>query len=184
MNSSQASVSSHSGLTIITVLFAILLLAQQGNELLKQLVLIPGSAAELSIPANCRADELEEESLSLQECQLMVSNVQIVLASSPSWFRSFQLGHSTLSSLVAVMSFFAALTYFASPRRTARLLLLSFALLVLLDVFGFIAAMNTGPLLRAQYLWPLTLWFFIHLCLLIASLTIAQPRVTQEASQS
>ena len=44
-------------LGIIAVLFGILLLANHGNELLKQFVLIPGSAAELFLPADCRVDE-------------------------------------------------------------------------------------------------------------------------------
>ena len=67
------------------MLFGVLLLASHSNELLKQIVIAPGSIAELGVPADCRADELEEEGLSLLECELMVSNVQIILASSPEY---------------------------------------------------------------------------------------------------
>ena len=49
---------------VVAVLFGILLFANHGNELLKQLVITPLSAAELGIPADCRADELEEENIS------------------------------------------------------------------------------------------------------------------------
>lgn len=154
----------------VAILFALLLLATQANELLKQIVITPGSSAELGIAANCREDELEEEGLSLQECQLMVSSVQIILASSPSWFRSFQIGWSALGSAAAVLCLVVSFGYINGNRPKHKLAIFSFALLVLLDVFGFFAAVNTGPLLRAQYLSPLLLWFFIHLCLLIAVL--------------
>jgi hypothetical protein len=60
-----------------------------------------------------------------------------------------------------------------SPR-FIKLGVISFSLLVLLDVAAFTAALNTGPLLRAQYLWPLLLWFFIHLCLLMAAFKVMQ----------
>ena len=60
-----------------------------------------------------------------------------------------------------------------SPR-FIKLAVISFSLLVLLDVAAFTAALNTGPLLRAQYLSPLLLWFFIHLCLALVAFTVMQ----------
>ena len=41
-------------LGVIAVLFGLLLLASQGTELLKQAVIVPGSAAEQGIAAACR----------------------------------------------------------------------------------------------------------------------------------
>ncbi len=150
------------------MLFGVLLLASHSTELLKQIVLSPGSSADMNIAAQCREDELEEEQLSLQECQLMVSNVQIVLASSPEWFRSFQISLSSIGIAAALFSLVAAYSLASTVGGKGSMALLSFGMLLLLDVAGFIAAVNTGPLLRAQYLWPLLLWFFIHLCMLIA----------------
>ena len=85
---------------VTSVLFGVLLLANHGNEILRQSVIAPGVAIESA--ADCRPDELEEENLSLRECQLMVSNVQIILASSPSWFRS-------VSICLYLLGFFSAL---------------------------------------------------------------------------
>ena len=72
---------------VTSVLFGILLIANYATEILRQAVVLPGSVAESAVAADCRPDELVEEDLSLRECELMVSNIQIMLASSPSWFR-------------------------------------------------------------------------------------------------
>lgn len=150
----------------MAVLFGLLLLASQSNELLKQVVIAPGSSAELGIDANCRADELIEEEISLQECRLMVSNVQIVLASSPAWFRPLQIWLSAITCIGALVSIGVGFG-FVNNKRPGRLASLTFLALIILDIAGFVAAINTGPLLRAQYLSPLFLWFCIHLCFFI-----------------
>ncbi len=168
MKADQTEVVGTAWLGAVAVLFALLLLASQANEFLKQVVISPGSSAELGSAANCRADELEEEGLSLQECQLMVTNVQITLASSPSWFRSFQIAWSATGIAAAILCLLVSFGFINGNRPNHKLAIASFALLLLLDVVGFFAAVNTGPLLRALTLWPLLLWFFIHLCLLIA----------------
>lgn len=168
MTDDQIETSGTIWLGAVAILFALLLLANQSNELLKQIVITPGSAAELGIAANCREDELEEEGLSLQECQLMVSSVQITLASSPSWYRSFQIVWSAVGSVAAVLCLLVSFAYINGNRVRHKLAIFSFTLLLVLDVLGFFAAVNTGPLLRALTLSPLLLWFFIHLCLLIA----------------
>ena len=157
-------------LGVVAVLFGLLLLAYQGTEVLQQVVIAPGTAAEFGITADCRPDELEEEALSLEECQLMVSNVQIMLASSPAWYRSFKLLLATASSLAAVLSVAIGMGMVVAKRGVVGLAVPTFGLLLVLDSAGFIAALNTGPLLRAQILWPAVLWFFIHLSLFTAAL--------------
>ena len=162
------------GLAAVITLFGLLLLASHSNELLRQIVIAPGSSADLGVEAACRADELEEEQLSLQECQLLVVDVQIVLSSSPAWFRSYQL---TLSSFGIAAAVFSIVTAFGLINRQSlpfRLAAVSMGILLLIDLAGFLAAVNTGPLLRARYLWPLLLWFVVHLCVLVAAIRLAQ----------
>ena len=178
MTESQGTDRGSSWLGVTSVLFGLLLLASQGTELLKQTVITAGSAAEQGIAAACRLDELEEEGLSRQECELLVSSVQITLASSPDWFRSFQLGLSAFGCIAVLFSLQVGFKLVNGKRLSGRWGITSFALLLAIDVAGFIAAANTGPLLRAQYLWPLLLWFFIHLCLLIAIFTVLQRNET------
>lgn len=174
MNNSEIKTANFSWLAVVIMLFGLLLLASHSNELLKQAVLGPGSSADLGFAADCRADELEEEQLSLEECQLMVSNVRIILSSSPEWFRPYQL---TLSSLGIAATLFSLVTAFGLINRQSPglgLAIVSTALLFIIDIAGFVAAVNTGPLLRAQYLWPLLLWICIHLCMLVAVIRFRQ----------
>ena len=154
---------------VTSVLFGVLLLANHGNEILRQSVIAPGVAIESA--ADCRPDELEEENLSLRECQLMVSNVQIVLASSPSWFRSVSICLYLLGFVSALLSLVFGMRFVSSPNSAQRPLRASFVSLVTIDLLIFMAASTTGPLLRSIYLWPNLLWLFIHLALLAAVLS-------------
>lgn len=172
MDNTQGNGINRKWIGLVAVLFGLLLVASHGNELLKQIVITPGTAAELGIAADCRADELEEEGLSLQECQLMVSNVQIVLASSPSWFRPLMLGLASGGLMLAVVSMFAGFSLVNDRPLPAIMLKSCFVGLLLIDLLIFVAATNTGPLLRAQYLWYTLLWFFIHMSLLAAVFSI------------
>lgn len=171
--SGDSTTGNQSPLAVVLMLFGLLALASHGNELLRQAVIIPGSSADLGIAADCRADELEEEQLTLEECQLMVSSVKIFLSSSPVWFRSFQIALASLGAIAALLSIASAIALINRGASAPRLALIAAVLLLTLDVAGFVAAVNTGPLLRAQYLWPLLLWAAIHLCLLMALLRVA-----------
>ena len=91
-------------LGIIAVLFGTLFTAAQGNELLVQTIIAPGTAAARNIPADCRKDEAEQEGVSLAECELMVANVRIMLESRPQWFRGVQMGLALVGALVAFVS--------------------------------------------------------------------------------
>ena len=119
-------------------------------------------------------DELEEEQLSLEECQLMVSNVRIILSSSPDWFRPYQLAFSSLGIAATLLSLVTAFSLINRKSPPLRLAIVSITLLLFVDVAGFVAAVNTGPMLRAQYLWPLLLWISVHLCMLVAVIRIEQ----------
>ncbi|MDD9890379.1 MAG: hypothetical protein OXU66_08005 [Gammaproteobacteria bacterium] len=166
---------------LVVVLFGILLLAQHGNELLKQLVITPGSVAAQGVAADCRADELEEEGLSLRECELLVSNVQITLVSSPDWFRPAMMLFSLLGSLFAVSSIYLGISVAANSNTNSLSLKTCLGVLLLIDLLVFVAASNTGPLLRAQYLWPSLLWFFVHATLLAAALAHLNEQSGSEA---
>ena len=155
------------------MLFGVLLLASHSNELLKQIVIAPGSIAELGVPAACRADELKEEGLSLLECELMVSNVQIILASSPEWFRPLMFLLSVSGIRFAALSISVGFSFVNNKSVNLNWAKSCFVALIVIDLGIFIVATNTGPLLRAQYLWSTLLWFFVHLFLLFAVVSIS-----------
>ena len=153
---------------VTSVLFGVLLIANHGNEILRQFVIVPDSFAESALVVDCRPDELEEENLSLKECHLMVSNVQIILASSPSWFRPVSVCLYLLGFLFALFSLVFGMRFVTSPDSAKRPLRASFVSLAVIDFLIFAIVSNTGPLLRSIYLWPNLLCFFIHLALLAA----------------
>ncbi|MFK7864641.1 MAG: hypothetical protein AB8B95_10500 [Pseudohongiellaceae bacterium] len=146
---------------VLTALFALLFFASSNNELLKQYVLTESAEQSLIGEADCRADELLEEGLSVRECQLMRIQLEIVYESSPDWFRSAQILLNAMAMVSAVGVI--ALVTFRPLRARSQLLLVVLILFVVIDALSFLAALQTGPLLRAQYLWPTLLWFFIHL---------------------
>ena len=160
-------------LAVLTILFGVLFFASSSNELLKQAVLSSDFAA-LQQDADCRADELAEEGLSLRECELMLVQVEIFLVSSPSWFRSVQKIFSLIGIAAALASIGLALSLDSRRGFSIRALVLVLSGLVVLDSGMFVVALQTGPLLRAQYLWPLILWFFIHLCLVLGGHFISE----------
>ena len=162
------SAGSLSWLALLLMLFGSLAVAIHGTELLKHAVIVPGSSASQGIAADCRADELEEEQLSREECELMVSSVRILLSSSPEWFREFQLALSGTGVAAALLSLVSAFGLMSRSGPRLGMAASSTGLLLLLDVCGFVAALNIGPLLRAQYLYPLLLWSAIHLSMLVA----------------
>ena len=163
------------------MIFGVLLLANHSNELLKQLVIAPGSVAELGVPADCRADELEEEGLSLLECELMVSNVQITLVSSPERFRPLMFLLSVSGVLFAALSISVGFSFVNNKNVNVNWAKSCFVALIVIDAVIFIVATNTGPLLRAQYLWSTLLWFFVHLFLLFAVVSISSKEIEDGA---
>ena len=125
---------------VTSLLFGVLLIANHGNEILRQFVIVPDSVAESAVVADCRSDELEEENLSLRECQLMVSNVQIILASSPSWFRSVSICLYLLGFVSALLSLVFGMRFVSSPNSAQRPLRASLVSLVFIDLLIFVAA--------------------------------------------
>ena len=53
---------------------------------------------------------------------------------------------------------------------------LTFGSLLLIDVIAFLAVINTGPLLRAMYLWDILLWALIHLSMTASALAVLQSK--------
>jgi len=166
------------------VLFGSLFAAAQGNELLQQAVITPGSAAARNLPIECREDEAEEEGVSVAECELMVANVRIMIASRPEWFRGVQMAIALTGAAMAFGSILIGVALIDGRRWAARAAAAIFAALLLLDAAGFAAAVYTGPLLRALYLWNILLWFSIHLCLLAGALAGREVSRSQPEAQA
>ena len=157
-------------LGIVAVLFGILLTANHANEWLVQKVISPDSAAARGIESECPEDELEEEGLSAAECRLMVSRIKIMIVSRPAWFRAFQMTAAAAGAVIAFISVFVGIGLVDDRSWAPRAAVLVFAALMVIDLAQFTATVNSGPLLRAAYLWNILLWFFVHLTMTVAAL--------------
>jgi hypothetical protein len=171
-------------LGIIAVLFGALFTAAQGNELLIQKVIAPGTAAAQNVPVECRKDEAEEEGVSVAECELMVANVRIMIESRPEWFRGVQMGLALAGALVAFGSILVGVALVDDRRWASGAAVAMFATLLALDGAGFAAALYTGPLLRALYLWNILLWFSIHLCMTAGAVAGRHARLAQPGAEA
>lgn len=162
----------------VAIVLGVLLTAVHGNEWMKQGVIVQATPASGVVPAaECPEDELEEEGLSLAECEQMVANVQNFILSAPDWFFSFQMKLAFAGTLIAFGSIIigAALVHYRSWAPTTAVLV--FAALAVIDVIGFIAVVNTGPILRSMYLWDILLWFFIHLMMTVGAIVGRQSQI-------
>jgi len=157
-------------LGIVVVVLGVFSTAMHGNELMKQAVITqPAAGGEAIAPADCPADELEEEGLSLAECEQLVAHVRTITVSRPDWFRGFQMGLAALGALVAFTSILVGAALLNDRRWAATAAVLNFGALAAIDVTGFVAVVNAGPLLRDLYLPQLLLWSLIHLMMTVAA---------------
>lgn len=157
-----------SWLGIVAVVLGVLLTAEHGTEWMKQVVITQSTAAGGKVPpAECPRDELIEEGLSRAECEQLVANVRNLVISAPGWFPAFQATLTAVGTIVAFISIIigAALINYRSWAPAAAML--TFGVLATIDLIGFIAVLNTGPILREAYLSDILLWFFIHLMMAV-----------------
>ncbi|MEX2495808.1 MAG: hypothetical protein WD448_06955 [Woeseia sp.] len=159
-----------SWLGVIAVLLGVLLAAWHSNEWMKLAIVgEPPYTIETMPEADCEADELEEEGLTLAECRQLALNVHSISISSPDWFKGFHMRISAAGLLFALATVFigVALVDYRAWAATAAVPL--FGGFAILDTVAFTGVVNTGPLIREMYLWPILLWFFIHLTIAVAA---------------
>lgn len=159
-------------LGVVAIVLGMLLTATHASEWMKQDVFARFTPENKTLPtAECPVDELEEEELSLAECEYMVARLEGLIQTTPEWFAKTQSALASIGTLVAFASIImgAALVNFRAwaPRAAA----VTFGLLMAIDVLGFIAVLNTGPILREIYLWNAVLWATIHMLMLVGAVS-------------
>jgi len=159
----------YSALGAVAVVLGLLLAVSHANEWMKQAVIAAATPASQQLPAaNCPEDELAEEGLSVAECKHMVARVQAYVVSAPPWFPTVQIVLSVLGTLAALASAALGAALVNLRAWAPRVASVAFAILLAIDGAGFVAAVNAGPIIRSEYLWPTLLWFVLHLMLLVA----------------
>lgn len=160
-----------SALGVVAIVLGVFLTGYHGNELMKQAVTVNAMPASGQLPAaDCPPEELEEEGLTLAECEYLVAHVEGIALSTPDWFPSVQMWLALAGTIFAFVSIIVggALVNYKASAVTAAMLV--FAALTLVDVAQFAAVVNTGPLLRDIYLWNILLWFLIHIMMTVGAI--------------
>lgn len=159
-----------SWLGIIAVVLGVFLTASHGTELMKQAVITQSAPAGEQFPASdCPEDEIEEEGLSVAECEQMVTNVRGIILSTPHWFPNFQMGLAFVGTVLAFLSILVGSALLNYRRWAPVAAIPTFGALAAIDVLGFLAVVNTGPILRSLYLWNILLWLIIHMMMTVAA---------------
>ncbi len=118
--------------------------------------------------AFCPPGEMQEEGISLAECQFMVANVEGIVLSMPDWFPGIMTWLAAAGTILAFSSVIvggALVNYTSWSVKAAAIVFIGLALI---DAMQFAAVVNAGPILRSLYLWQTLLWFLLHLIMLAA----------------
>lgn len=168
---------------VAALLLGVLFTAHEGTEWMRELVIESATPASLELPAaECPADELEEEGLSVAECEQLVADVRSYIVSRPAWFSTVQAWVAAIGTLLGLASIVLGAALASFRLQAARACVLVFSLLAVVDAAQFVAAQQAGPILRAIHLPAASFWFSVHLALAIASHVAgrrrAEPAVT------
>lgn len=156
-------------LGVLAVILGAYLTASNAVHVTKQHVFsLPVSAEERAQELACPKDELIEEGITLEICKQMQANIETTLITTPDWFLGFQFWLGVVGIVLAAGSIWAGMALvdwrsWAPPAFIAVMLAL-----VLVELAGFIAAAQSGPMIRKDYLWDYLLWLAIHISLATA----------------
>lgn len=167
---------------VIVVILGAYLAADHGIEAMKQYTFLGVTSAEaLGRAFKCPLDELVEERISREVCEQMGATVRIQLVSRPVWFGAFQLTVESIGVVLALFSIIVGIALVDWHGWAPAAVIAVFGAFTALNVVDFIAVLNTGPLLRAHYLWSGLLWILIHLSFTVAALAGKRVRRAYQA---
>lgn len=158
-------------LGVIAIMLGVFLTAVHGNEAMKQAVVTQHMPADgVMPPADCPEEELEEEGISVAECEYLIDRVQGVALAAPDWFPNAQMTLSIIGSVLAFISIIIGGALVNYTPWASKAAVTVFSGLAAVDLLQFAAVVNTGPTLREVYLGGILLWFILHLMLVVGAL--------------
>src|SRR5690554_3900531 len=159
-----------SWLGAVAVVLGVLLAATHGTEWMRQHVITTAAPAHGELPqAECPEDELIAGGLSVAEGEQLVGTVRSYLASAPAWFPTLMTRLAAAGTVLALASVVVGAALVDHRAWASAASIPVFGGLAAIDAVGFMGAVNTGPLLRALYLWNILLWFFVHLMMTVGA---------------
>lgn len=156
---------------IIIVVLGVYLTAAHGNELMIHAVLDGEPAiVQNDYFLDCPREDLQRDGITQLMCTQATRNTDTILLSRPDWYRGLQMTLMSVGTLLAFASIFAGVALIEDRTWSHIAAIVVLSGLMSVDLLGFLATVNAGPLLKQLYLWHILLWFFIHALLFIAVL--------------
>lgn len=124
---------------------------------------LPISAEERASELECPEDELIEEGITLVVCEQMQADIETTLITTPEGFLSLQFWLGIAGLLFAAGSIYAGMALVDWRPWAPPVFIAVMAALILLELSGLVAAAESGPLIRKEYLWGYLLWLAIHI---------------------
>lgn len=157
-------------LGVVAIMLGVFLTAMHGNEWMKQSVIQANMPASGVMPAaDCPLGELDEEGITLAQCEFLVDYVGGFVDAAPEGFADSM---KTLSMIGTILAFISVIVGGALVNYTAwssKAAIAVFAGLALIDILQFSMVAGAGPIIRDFYLWSILLWLILHAMLLVGA---------------
>jgi hypothetical protein len=158
-------------LGVVAIMLGVFLTGLHGTEAMKQSVIATHMPANGEMPAaDCPEEELEEEGITIAECEYLVDNVEGFAMAMPDGFADKYMTLAVIGTLLAFASVVigGALVNYTSWSSAAAVAV--FAGLALIDILQFSSVVTAGPIIRDMYLSNILLWLILHSMLLVGAL--------------
>lgn len=158
-------------LGVVAIMLGVFLTGLHGTEAMKQSVIATHMPASGEMPAaDCPEEELEEEGISVAECEYLVDRVEGFAMSMPDGFADKYMTLAVIGTILAFASVIigGALVNYTSWSSSAAVVV--FVGLAIVDVLQFAAVVGTGPIIRDLYLSNILLWLILHSMLLVGAI--------------
>ena len=158
-------------LGVVAIVLGVFLTAMHGNEWMKQSVIATHLPETGVMPAaDCPEDELEEEGITLSQCEFLVDFVGGYADATSETFDSAMKHLALAGMILAFLSVIIGGALINYTEWASKAAIAVFAGLALIDLVQFFVVAGAGPLIRDFYLWSVLLWLILHAMLLVGAI--------------
>ena len=158
-------------LGVVAIVLGVFLTAMHGTEWMKQAVIETHMPESGVMPAaDCPEEELEEEGITVGQCEFLVDYVAGFVESAPEGFGDSMKILALIGTILAFISVVIGGALVNYTQWSANAAIAVFAGLALIDILQFSVVVGAGPLIRDFYLWSVLLWLIVHAMWLVGAI--------------
>lgn len=158
-------------LGVVAIMLGVFLTAMHGNEWMKQSVIQANMPASGEMPAaDCPLGELDEEGITLAQCEFLVDYVAGFVDAAPEGFADSMKMLALIGTILAFLSVIIGGALVNYTEWSSKAAIAVFAGLALIDLLQFVVVVGSGPIIRDFYLWSILLWLILHSMLLVGAI--------------